>query len=426
MNVQSLRGFRDILPPESDLFAAVEAAARAVFALHGYREIRLPTIESKELFVKSTGDTTDIVEKEMYAFTDQGGREVAVRPEGTPGLVRAYVEHNLSQSGKNAKYFYIGGMFRAERPQAGRYREFTQIGAEYIGNPSPFADAESITMLVRLLEKAGLPGLSVELNSLGCAECRKAYRGVLTEFLRNISGELCEPCRGRIDRNPLRALDCKIDGPKLAEKAPKLELCNDCTDHFTRTQELLKASSVEFRVNRNMVRGLDYYTRTVFEVRTNAIGSQDAVAGGGRYDDLVKSMGGPQAPAIGWAMGVDRVVMLLKDKVRPENDPPVFIVSASPEARGPAFALLGELRKAGIGADFSNFELSLKSQLRSADRSGASLALLLGEDELKNSTCAVKFLKEKREQLTVPRQALLAELGKLLPKEPLRNGTGRI
>jgi histidyl-tRNA synthetase len=414
MTMQSLRGFRDILPPESALFSGVEALAREVFALYGYREIRLPTIESKELFTKSTGDTTDIVEKEMYAFTDQGGREVAVRPEGTPGLVRAYIEQNLSQSGRNAKYFYIGSMFRAERPQAGRYREFTQIGAEYIGNPSPFADAEMIILLVRLLEKAGLPGLSVEINSLGCAECRASYRGILLSYLKGVAGELCGACKSRIERNPLRALDCKADGPALAEKAPKLSLCAPCVEHFNRTQSLLKASDIEFRINLNMVRGLDYYTRTVFEVKTRALGSQDAVAGGGRYDDLVRSMGGPQAPAIGWAMGVDRVAMLLKDKVRPETDPPVFVVSASPEARDPAFKLLGELRAAGIGADFSNFELSLKSQLRSADRSGAYAALLLGGDEIKNSTCAVKFLKEKREQLTVPSAQLLPELKKLL------------
>ncbi len=414
MTIQSLRGFRDILPPESALFAGVEALAREVFALYGYREIRLPTIESKELYVKSTGDTTDIVEKEMYAFTDQGGREVAVRPEGTPGLVRAYIEQNLGQSGRNAKYFYIGGMFRAERPQAGRYREFTQIGAEYIGNPTPFADAEMIILLVRLLERFGLPGLSVEINSLGCAECRASYRGILLAYLKGVAGELCGACKSRIERNPLRALDCKADGPALAEKAPKLSLCPPCVAHFEETQALLKASDIEFRANLNMVRGLDYYTRTVFEVKTRMLGSQDAVAGGGRYDDLVRSMGGPQAPAIGWAMGVDRVAMLLKDNVRPETDPPVFVVSASPEARKPAFKLLGELRAAGIGADFSNFELSLKSQLRSADRSGARLALLLGEDEIKNSTSAIKFLKEKREQLTVPSAQLLPELKTIL------------
>jgi histidyl-tRNA synthetase len=224
---------------------------------------------------------------------------VAVRPEGTPGVVRAYIENNLGQSGRNAKYFYIGNMFRAERPQAGRYREFTQIGAEHIGNPSPFADAENILVLFAILEKLELAGLSVELNSLGCADCRKNYRGILLDYLRANISTLCEPCKNRIDRNPLRALDCKTDGPVLAGKAPKMALCGPCAEHFSRTQELIKAAGRQFSVNPNMVRGLDYYTRTVFEVKTSALGSQDAVAGGGRYDDLVRSMGGPQAPAIG-------------------------------------------------------------------------------------------------------------------------------
>ncbi len=414
MSTHSLRGFRDLLPPESTLFARIEASAREVFALYGYQEIRIPTIESKELFVKSTGDTTDIVEKEMYAFTDQGGREVAVRPEGTPGVVRAYIEQNLSQNGRNGKYYYIGSMFRAERPQAGRYREFTQIGAEYIGNPSPYADAETIAMLVKLLEKAGVTGLSAEINSLGCGECRRVYREILLNHLKANIAALCEPCRNRIDRNPLRALDCKIDGPALAEKAPKLTLCAPCAEHFDRTRDLLKSSGVGFTVNLNMVRGLDYYTRTVFEIKSSALGSQDAVAGGGRYDDLVKSMGGPQAPAIGWAMGVDRVAMLLKDKVSADSAPSVFVIAASKEARDAAFRLLGELRAEGISADFSNLELSLKSQLRSADRSGAAVALLMGEEEIKDSVCAVKFLKEKREQLTVPLAGLVSELKKIL------------
>jgi len=413
VTIHTLRGFRDLLPPESSLFTRIEAAARDVFSLYGYQELRIPTIELKELFVKSTGDTTDIVEKEMYAFTDGGGREVAVRPEGTPGVVRAYIENNLGQTGRNGKYFYIGNMFRAERPQAGRYREFTQIGAEHIGNASPFADAETITMLVRLLEKAGVGGCSVVLNSLGCAECRKTYREILLEYLRlNIAG-LCEPCKGRIERNPLRALDCKTDGPALAEKAPKLFLCPACAEHFARTQELLKISKVEHQVNTSLVRGLDYYTSTVFEVRSSALGSQDAVCGGGRYDDLVKSMGGPASPAIGWAVGVDRLAMLLKDKARMES-PSAFVIAASDGARTAAFGLLGELRAAGISADFSNFELSLKSQMRSADRSGAAVALILGEDEIKNATCAVKTLKEKADQRTVPMTELLTEVKRII------------
>ncbi len=414
MAVHSLRGFRDLLPPDSERFAAIEAAAREVFALYGYRELRIPTIEMKELFVKSTGETTDIVEKEMYSFTDGGGREVAVRPEGTPGVVRAYIEQNLSQSGRNAKFYYIGNMFRAERPQAGRFREFEQIGAEHIGNASPFADAETITMLLKLLEKAGLPDCTVDLNSLGCAECRRNYRQTLLAYLRGCQARLCEPCRGRIERNPLRALDCKIDGPWLAGTAPKLALCPDCAAHFARVQELLKLSGIGFRVNPGLVRGLDYYTRTVFEVRSSALGSQDAVCGGGRYDDLVKSMGGPSAPAIGWALGVDRLAMLLKDRAAPGGDPAVFVIAAAKDAADRAFRLLADARAAGIAADFSDFGLSLKSQMRSADKSGASFALLIGEDELKAGTVTLKPLKEKGDQFSVPFPDAPSTLSKLL------------
>jgi len=400
--ISSLRGFRDILPPESDRFARIEAAAREVFGLYGYRELRIPTLELKELFVKSTGDTTDIVEKEMYAFTDGGGREIANRPEGTPGVVRAYIEHNLGQTGRNAKFFYIGSMFRAERPQAGRFREFEQIGTEHIGNPTPAADAENISMLVRLLEKTGAEGCSVELNSLGCSECRKAYRGVLLAFLRERTEKLCDPCRGRLERNPLRALDCKTDAPWLKTEAPKLPLCPACLEHFDGVQRLLGAAGITYNVNPGLVRGLDYYTRTVFEVRSAALGSQDAVAGGGRYDDLVRSMGGPAAPAVGWAMGVDRLVMLLGDKLAPDKAPKAFVIALAKEAGDKAFELLTRMRDAQISADFSDFTLSLKSQLRSADKSGASFALLIGEDELKAGTVAVKPLRGNGEQFTIP------------------------
>lgn len=412
--IHSLRGFRDLLPPDSDIFTRIEAAAREVFALYGYQEIRIPTIEPHELFVKSTGDTTDIVEKEMYAFTDQGGRQVAVRPEGTPGVVRAYIEKNLAQTGRNGKYYYIGSMFRAERPQAGRFREFTQIGAENIGNPSPFADAETIIMLVKILEKAGAKGCSVVVNSLGCAACRTKYRALLLGYLKSHAEALCEPCKNRMEKNPLRALDCKTDGPRLAGEAPALELCPDCAAHFTKVQELLKLSGVEYKANKNLVRGLDYYTRTVFEAKAGQLGSQDAVAGGGRYDDLVKSMGGPDAPATGWAMGVDRLAMLIKDSANVDTSPKTFVVSLSEEARAAAFKLLGDLRAAGISADYSNFELSMKSQMRSADRSGASFALILGGDEIKNSTCTLKPLKEKAEQRAIPMAELIPEIKKLV------------
>jgi len=414
--ITSLRGFRDILPPESELFARIEAAAREVFGLYGYQELRIPTLESKELFVKSTGETTDIVEKEMYAFTDGGGREVAMRPEGTPGAVRAYIQNNLGQTGRNGKYFYMGNMFRAERPQAGRYREFTQIGAEHIGNPTPAADAENISMLVRFLEEAGVAGCAVVINSLGCAECRKTYRELLLGLLRGKAEKLCEPCRGRIERNPLRALDCKTDGPWLAREAPKRALCQACEAHFTGTQRLLGAAGVNYEVNHSLVRGLDYYTGIVFEVRSGALGSQDAVCGGGRYDDLVKSMGGPAAPAIGWAVGLDRMAMLLKDKPAPDTAPKTFVIAAAKEAEDKAFALLTAVRAAGISADFSNFELSLKSQMRSAGRSGAAFALLIGEDELKTGTCAIKPMKEGGEQFAVSAADAPAKIKELLQR----------
>ncbi|MBI4655780.1 MAG: histidine--tRNA ligase [Elusimicrobia bacterium] len=428
--IHSLRGFRDILPPESGLFSKIETTAREMFASYGYREIRIPTLELKELFVKSTGDTTDIVEKEMYAFEDQGKRMIAARPEGTPGVVRAYIENNLSQSGKNSKFYYIGSMFRAERPQAGRYREFTQIGVENLGNPSPFADAETITVLVRFLEKTGISGCSgsshsslhlgpqcgcsVEINSMGCAKCRSIYRENLLSYLKANSGDLCDSCKSRIDRNPLRALDCKTDGPVFAEKAPGISMCAECEEHFKKTGELLKISGIFFKLNPHLVRGIDYYTRTVFEVKSSALGSQDAIAGGGRYDDLVKSMGGPATPAVGWAMGLDRLVLAIKEVNPAADSPEVFVAAADKNSRIEAFRILTELRDYDIKADSSDFDASLKSQMRSADKSDARLAIIIGEEEVRSSTCIIKFLKEKLSQKTVVRNNLLSELKLIL------------
>lgn len=401
--IKALRGFRDILPPEAAGFAEIENKAREVFSLYGFRELRIPTLEKKELYIKSTGTSTDIVQKEMYSFLDAGGREIANRPEGTPGIARAYIEHNLNQSGRNSKFFYIANMFRAERPQAGRYREFEQIGAENIGNASPASDAETIAMLVNLLESIGLQGLTVDINSLGCVNCRSAYRSQLLDFLRQYKDNLCGACQSRIEANPLRALDCKIDGLSLSEKAPKMQLCSECEAHFEETQSLLRLAGVDFRVNKSLVRGLDYYTRTVFEVRSTAIGSQDAIAAGGRYDELIGSMGGANVPAIGWAMGVDRVALLLKDKFEKiDNTVRVFVIASAKDeqlkARKKAFILLNNLRRAGISADFSNMASSFRSQMRAADKSGAAWAFILGEDELKNGMVSVKDLRNNKEQ----------------------------
>lgn len=397
--ISTLRGFRNILPPDSDLFSEIENTAKKIFNLYGFRELRIPTLEKKELFVKSTGTSTDIVQKEMYSFTDAGGRDIANRPEGTPGIAKAYIEHNLNQSGKNNKFFYIANMFRAERPQAGRYREFEQIGAENIGGGEPESDAEAIAMLVNILKSIGVKDLVVDINSLGCEQCRKTYRTELTEYLKTHINEICNSCQTRIDQNPLRALDCKVDGPLLAASAPKMKLCPDCAKHFEGTQKFLKIAGVEYRVNLSLVRGLDYYTRTVFEVRSTSIGSQDAIAAGGRYDELVKSMGGPSVPSVGWAMGVDRVALLLKEKADTLNkDVKIFIVSATSQASEKAFSLLNNLRQSEVSCDFSSFELSLKSQMRSANKSGALFALIIGEDELKTDTVAIKDLRNNVEQ----------------------------
>ncbi|MEA3306556.1 MAG: histidine--tRNA ligase, partial [Elusimicrobiota bacterium] len=407
-----------LLSPETDIFSYIEKKAKETFKVYSYNEIRIPTVELTELFIKSTGETTDIVEKEMYSFTDAGKRNISLRPEGTPCVARAYIQNKLNLSGKNSKFFYIGNMFRAERPQAGRFREFEQIGIEYLGNPSASADAEAIILLLAFLKTIGVKDYFTEINSLGCSDCREKYKKELLEYLKKNASELCEWCQKRIEKNPLRALDCKIDGPRLANEAPALKLCGDCSSHFEKVQELLNISEIDFKVNRSLVRGLDYYTRTVFEVKSSALGSQDTIVGGGRYDNLIKSMGGQDTPAVGWSMGVDRLAMLLKDTISlKNNNPDIFVVCADKKAFNDSFKILNNLRNGNISADFSNFELSLRSQMRSADKSGATLALIMGEEELKNSSCSIKFLKSKKEQQKIPLNKLLEKIKNILKKE---------
>lgn len=406
---ESIRGFRDIFAPESAHFARLEGIAREVFTDYGFSELRIPAVERHELFVKATGETTDVVQKEMYSFEDAGERKLALRPEGTPGVARAYVQNNLFAVNPRQKLFYICNMYRAERPQKGRYREFEQIGVEYIGNPAPSADAETIILLENILRKAGLDKFSVELNSLGCPKCRPAYRETLLKYLHEHETELCENCRGRIDKNPLRALDCKIDGPKLADTAPKQELCPECDEHFKAVLEYLSDAGINYTVNRNMVRGLDYYTRTVFEFKTAALGSQDAIAGGGRYDSLLKSMGGPDMPAVGWAMGADRAVSIISELVKLEQKPAAFVISMGGAANRPAFKLLTALRQAGIPADGGDFSKSFKAQLRAADKSGAAHGIILGDHEAANGTCTLKNF-QTGEQKTVSREDIIGIL----------------
>ena len=401
---QTVRGFRDILEPDAAAFAELESLCRRIFHLYGYSEIRLPTVEQRELFVKSTGDTTDIVEKEMYSFADAGGRMLALRPEGTPGVVRAYMENGLPAKDQRQKLFYIGSMFRAERPQAGRYREFEQIGAEYIGNPDPSADAETILLLAELLKTAGVAEVKLELNSIGCPQCRPAHRQALLDYLKQNMDTLCENCKKRVERNPLRALDCKTDGPKLAEKAPPMKYCPDCDAHFAQVRLHLDNARLAYNVNPNLVRGLDYYSRTVFEFRACGIGSQDAIAAGGRYDALIKSMGGPDAAAVGWALGADRVLAAAGGVKKEMPKPAVFVVAADKTAAPKAFMLLQRLRREGVRADAAAFTQSLKSQMRAANKSGAAFAALLGERELSAGTVTLKSLAQGGEEKTLEQE----------------------
>lgn len=407
--VQSLRGFKDTLPPDSERASALESLCRRVLGRYGFREIRLPTLELQELFIKSTGETTDIVEKEMFRLEDAGGRRLALRPEGTPGVVRAYLEHGLASKGGACKLFYAGPMFRAERPQAGRLREFVQVGVECLGNPHPAADAEAILAARAVFDEAGLADkTALRLNNLGCEDepsCRPKHREALREFLRSREVGLCENCRRRIARNPLRALDCKGCGPSLAREAPRLSPCAACAVHVGEVARILLANgSPHTYPDPGLVRGLDYYTRTVFEFSSAlGTGSQDALAGGGRYDGLVASMGGPKTPAVGWALGLERVLMAAAAASSGARTPPglrpvdVFVAlqGREPGAVLAAAGALESLRRAGFHAGGSLFALSLKAQMREAGREQAPFVAIIGDEELKRTPPAC-MLKDMR------------------------------
>lgn len=383
-----LRGFRDLFENEAAKLTKVENEARAVFKIYGAKELRLPTLELKEIFIKATGQTTDIVQKEMYAFEDGGGRLVAMRPEGTPGVARAYIENNF-QANPLQKFFYIGNMFRAERPQAGRYREFEQIGLEYIGNASPAADAEVILMLKAIFDKLGVKNYKVKINSIGCKECRPKFREDLIKFFTAQKDSLCEKCQTRLEVNPLRVLDCKIDGPKFTQNAPKQVLCPDCQKHFDEVKKYLDGK-VPFEVDPCLVRGLDYYTKTVFEFQADIAGAQNALAAGGRYDDLIASMGGPKVPAVGWALGAERVA--LASTFEEIKNKKIFVVSVEESANNYAFNILQTLRENGLIAEGGLFDKNLKAQMKQANKINANFALIIGGNEVAKNTVVLKNL----------------------------------
>ncbi len=396
--ITAVRGFKDILPGETERWRFVEETAWKVFSDFGFKEIKIPILEKTELFRRSIGETTDIVEKEMYTFEDRGGESLTLRPEATASVMRAYLEHSLHAGDSISKLFTLGPMFRRERPQKGRYRQFHQINVELLGSGDPLVDAEVIHMLMLFLERVHLRNATLEINSLGCPGCRPAFRKVLGLYLAEKEEALCEDCRRRLGTNPLRVFDCKVEGCRTAvQAAPCLidHICRGCAEHFREVQEGLKILETGFSINPRMVRGLDYYTKTTFEVTTRALGAQNAVAGGGRYDRLVKDLGGPEVPGIGFAVGVERLVSLLPERMEGiVRSPDLYIAALGREAKKIAFKLCNGIRRQGflVEADYS--DRSLKSQMKRSDRLGSRYTLLLGENEIREGKAALRNMKD--------------------------------
>jgi histidyl-tRNA synthetase len=401
MEIKAIRGFNDILPEEIGKWHFVEDTARDVFEGYGFSELRIPIIERTELFSRGIGEATDIVEKEMYTFTDKGGNSLTLRPEATASLARAYLEHQMYNFDPVAKVYFIGPMFRYERPQKGRYRQFYQIDAEVFGVGKPMVDAEVIVMLIQFLKKVGLEKLELQINSLGCRDCRPAYREKLEDFFEKKSFQLCGDCQRRLHTNPLRIFDCKVETCKEAiADAPKVTdyLCEECRKHFDKVKEYLGESELSYLLNPKMVRGLDYYTRTAFEVVSCDLGAQNAVAGGGRYDNLFKEIGNLDTPGIGFAIGMERLISLLPPGRTFAQYPQVFIAALGEETQGEAYRLLSRLHLEGIRAELDYEGKSLKSQMRRADKLKAPYVLILGGDELGRGVAILRNMGNKSQE----------------------------
>ncbi len=401
MEIKAIRGFNDILPSEVGKWQFVEQIAREVFESFGFKEIRIPILEKTELFARGIGEATDIVEKEMYTFLDKSGNSLTLRPEATASIARAYLEHKLYINESISKLYFIGPMFRYERPQKGRYRQFYQIDAEVFGVSDPMIDAEVIIMLMHLLKKIGLERLELQINSLGCRDCRPKYREELKRFLEKDSFKLCEDCSRRIKTNPLRIFDCKVQTcQEVIEEAPKVSeyICSDCQKHFDHVKRYLNLVGIAYSVNPKMVRGLDYYTRTTFEVISYQLGSQNAVSGGGRYDNLFQEIGGIDIPGIGFAIGMERLISLLKDEEDFLKYPVLFIASLGEDASKEAFRLINQFHLNGIWAEMDYESRSLKSQMRRADKLNVRYVVILGEDELKRGSAILRDMKNKSQE----------------------------
>lgn len=397
------KGTKDVLPSDSYKWQYVEAAARRICRLFGAREIRTPIFEHTELFLRSIGDTTDVVNKEMYTFEDKGGRSLTLKPEGTAGVARSYVENNLESLSLPLKMFYITPVFRYERPQAGRLREHHQFGVEAYGSASPLMDGEVLGLAYRFLTEMGITGLSLRLNSIGCPSCRAQYNAALKGFLGDHIDEMCDNCRSRFEKNPLRILDCKAEGCKhILSGAPKITdyLCADCREHMRVLEAYLAGAGIPYQLDPGIVRGLDYYTRTVFEFVTDALGAQGTVCAGGRYDGLVESVGGKPTPCVGFGLGIERLLLLMEAigvRIPDETAPRLFVIPQSEKARAESLAIVRTLRDANVSCETDFNARSVKAQIKYADKLRARFVTVIGDSELDSGVLRIKRMADGKE-----------------------------
>ena len=414
------RGTKDITPKDVYKWHYVEKKFREICALYGYEEIRTPIFEHTEVFARSVGDTTDSVQKEMYSFTDRGDRQLSLKPEGTAGVIRSFIENKMYADTQPTKLYYITPCFRYERPQAGRQRQFHQFGIEVLGSDGPSVDAEVISLAVKFLNEMGLKNLSVNINSVGCPTCREEYNRKLKEYLDKKVDVLCETCLERKDKNPMRVIDCK--NPHCKENLQDIpfmidHLCEDCKDHFDKLQTYLKEMDINYVVDKTIVRGLDYYKKTAFEIISNDIGSQSTVCGGGRYDGLVEMLGGPKGiSGIGFALGAERLLLTLENnniEIENPKSTDIYIATIGDAAKTKSFKLIKDLRTNHISADNDHLDKSLKAQFKYSDKLNAKYTVVIGDDELANDTATLKNMKTS-EQTTIKLSELVDELKKRL------------
>ncbi len=400
---KAIKGTKDVLPKDVHKNQYIEATALDVASKFGYKEIRTPVFEHTELFQRGVGDTTDVVQKEMYTFDDKGGRSITLRPEGTAGAVRSFLENGLCNEALPQKVCYLTSCYRYEKPQAGRLREFHQFGVECFGTASPLADAEIIALAKSIFDTLGVRDLSLEINSIGCPKCRAEYHKALKEYFASRRDELCDTCKGRLDRNPMRILDCKSPiCHEIAQGAPVVidYLCDECKEHFEKVQKYLDAQNIEYKINPQIVRGLDYYTKTVFEFVSNSIGAQGTVCGGGRYDGLVEELGGQHTASLGFAMGLERLMLLMEAQgceFPQAEKPDLFIVALGEKATLKALEIAKDMREEGFSALLDLNQRSIRAQMKYADKLGAKFNVVIGDNEVENKIAKLKNMQTGEE-----------------------------